>query len=96
MRRGALRAAVRGLERAGAPSRAHVPRAHAHSRRARRLLQQIETTRLDPGNVGLNFKALQKKLFETGQVQAYMNALFPGAIDPRDVRRPPAQLLPAG
>ena len=52
--------------------------------------------RLDPANVGLNFRALQEKLFQTGIVQDYLDAFFPGVIDERDVRRPPAHFLLAG
>ena len=90
-----------GVECGGAAARAHVPRAcaaraRAHARRARRLLQQIETMRLDPANVGLNFRELQEKLFQTGLVQDYLDAFFPDVIDERDVRRPPAHFLLAG
>ena len=47
-------------------------------------------------DVGLNFRALQAKLFETGIVQDYLDAFFPGVIDERDVRRPPAHFFLAG
>ena len=93
-----MRACVRGLKRAAtrASSVARAPRARAHARRARRLLWQIEIMRLDPENVGLKFQSLMKKLFETGNVERYMEAFFPGVIDAREVRRPTAQLFLAG
>ena len=54
----------------------------------RRLLQQVDTLRLDPANAGKGFGELQALLVKDGLAAKYVDALYPGTLSNEEVRRP--------